>query len=188
MLWALDTRVRNIEGQIPSFFLTEEDALLVPALTAANATYDSRHSKGSAHPDGPRRTSLAAKLLITLSKADLKRASPTVVQAIAFHDQIALLSKSPSITEQQTLLVELLKSYTTAKHMEPEVTQCLFFATKKPNKAGKKRFFFSLPFSPMSMLRHTMDFVRICLLEVGAEFVDGPPPLGPTIREIPRHR
>ena len=37
MWWSLDTRVRPIEGQIGSFFLADEDKMIVPSMLEAIA-------------------------------------------------------------------------------------------------------------------------------------------------------
>ena len=53
-----------------------------------------------------------------------------------------LISKPPHLLKHLCLLTQL-HSYTSAKHMEPEVTHCLFFKTKRLGKDGKTMFFFS---------------------------------------------
>lgn len=78
MLWSLDSRVRHIEGQTPSYFLVEGDTLLIPGLEGANRVYDSKIKRGTPHPDGPRRTSLAAAALNAIADADLTAAEGEV--------------------------------------------------------------------------------------------------------------
>ena len=188
LLWSLDNRVRQLEGQIPSYFLSEGDTLLLPALENANKGWEGKLKKGEKHPDGPRRTTLAAGVLNALAKADLSQASVESKEEIKFYDELAAMTKTPTVAEQQEILKKLLASYTSAQKLEPEVTVCSFFTTKKPDASGKKRYFFALEFSPLSPLRHTVEYVRICLKAAGAVQNDGPPPMGPLIREIPRHK
>ena len=40
MLWSLDSRVRTVESKVPSYFLTADESVLVPALLAPNNIYD----------------------------------------------------------------------------------------------------------------------------------------------------
>ena len=189
MAWNLDTRVRHIEGMIPSFFLLETDTIIVPHMIAGNTKYDSQLKKGQPHPHGPRRTSLAAAFLNAISVAELDKAVGEVEIQRDFYDSVAELAKIPKMAEQQILLKKLLTSYDTAKKMEPEITQCLFFKTKKPDPDSKaNRYYFSIAFSPFSPLRHTAEFVRLCIMSSNAMVLDGPPPLGTIMRDIPRHR
>ena len=188
MIWSLDARTRNLEGMIPSFFLSEDDKFIVPSLLEANKVYDTALIKGKPHPHGPRRTSLAAAFLNTIAKADLSKATPATTTMIATLDKALTLCKSPTIAEQQTILKGLLETFTSAQIMEPEVNHCSFFGTKKPGEDGKKRYYFSIAFSPQSMLRHIVEFVRVSMSAAGAKQTDGPPPLGPIIRDIPRYR
>ena len=69
MLWSVDNRLRHIEGRTTSFFLVEGETFLIPALEQANKGYDSKMQKGQAHPDGPRRTTLAAGALNAIAAA-----------------------------------------------------------------------------------------------------------------------
>ena len=142
MMWSLDTRVRQMEGQVPSYFLTEGETLLVPALEQANKNWEAKLQKGAAHPDGPRRTTLAAGVLNALSKADLSRADQEAQQEIQFYNNMAAMTKSPTVEEQQQILITLLQSYTTAQRMEPEVTVCSFFSTEKARCRRKKEILF----------------------------------------------
>ena len=157
-------------------------------MEGANKQYESRLKNGVAHPDGPRRTTLAAGFLNAIVQAKLDAAEPAIVQQIKFYDEIAGLTKSPTIAEQQVILTKLLASYTTAKKMEPEISLCQFFPTKKPGTGGKKRYYMAIEFSPSSPLRHVVEFVRVCLQAAGAIPIDGPPPMGPIIRDIPRYK
>ena len=188
MLWSLDSRMRHMEGQVPSYFLTEGDKLLIPALEQANKNYDSKLKKGTPHPDGPRRTTLAAAALNAIAEADIDAAEGEAKEQIEFFDKLAAMTKSPTIKEQQWVLKTCLQSYTTAQKMETEILTCQFFATKKQTTEGKKRYFFALEFSPTSPLRHTVEFARVVFQAIGAKPTDGPPPLGPIIRDIPRHK
>ena len=94
--------------------------------------------KGEKHPDGPRRTTLAAGVLNALAKADLSHASVESQEEIKFYDELAAMTKTPMVAEQQEILRKFLASYTSAQKIEPEVTVCSFFATKKPDASGKK--------------------------------------------------
>ena len=64
LLWSLDTRLRHLDGETPSYFLDSDNKFIVPALIQANKIYDDKRIKGSAHPMVPRRTSLAAGFLM----------------------------------------------------------------------------------------------------------------------------
>ena len=99
MLWSLDSRLRHVAGQVPSYFLLEGDTLLIPALEDANKQYDSKRKKGTAHPDGPRRTTLAAAAAFNaMSTADLSAAEGEAKEAIAFYDKMVAMTKSPTIS------------------------------------------------------------------------------------------
>ena len=186
LMWSLDYRLRTLEGKVPTYFLAEEDKLLVPAMTEAAQRYDSKLVKGQAHPDGPKRTTLAAAALNALALADLTKADQNTTAMITEFDKISALAHAPSVAEQQTILVTALASYTTAKKMEPEVSACVFYRTKKKGPDGKNKILFQLEFSDKSPLRHTVEFTRVCMSAIGATSLDGPPPPGPLIREVPR--
>ena len=176
MLWSLDTRLRHTEGMIPAYLIPEEDTSIVPSMIAGNKTYDDRMKKKTAHPDGPRRTSLAAALLNCIAHLDPKAFTEEQVKSVNFYDEAAKISKSPSMIEQKKLLEAVLASYTTAQKMETEISVCVFFLCKKAGADGKKRYLLSLQFSPMTPLRHCVEYVRICIEGTGAIPADGPPP------------
>ena len=73
MLWNLDFRTRTLEGKVPSYFLAEDDQVIVPAMLAAAKLYDDQAQKGVAHPLGPKRTTLAAGFLNRIALADLSQ-------------------------------------------------------------------------------------------------------------------
>ena len=73
VLWSLDTRLRHLEGKLPSYFLSANDEVVVPAMIGANKIYDGQHTKGAAHPMGPRRTTLAAGFLKRVAEIDLAK-------------------------------------------------------------------------------------------------------------------
>ena len=187
MLWSLDTRLRHVEGKIPSFFLSATDQVIVPALLGANEAYDKLNVKGAAHPHGARRTSLAAGFFLRLAEIDLTQMTGEPAQYMTHCDQIAALTKTITIAEQKALLVHLLKSFDAAQKMEPEIAACMFFKCKKQSKDTKEdRFFFALELQPSSYLVHCHPLIRLFLLGANAKLADGPPPQGPLIREIPR--
>ena len=141
LLWQLDSRLRTQEGFAPAYSLGEDETMLVPALEAANGRYDAKFEKGKAHPDGPRRTTLAAATLNTLAAAKLQAADPKIAAEITKYNLLAAMTKTPTIAEQQEILKSCLKSYTTAQLMEPEVLECKFFKAKKAGKDGKKSIY-----------------------------------------------
>jgi hypothetical protein len=187
MLWSLDNRLRHIEGKIPSFFLAASDNVVVPAMIAANKAYDELAVKGAAHPHGARRTSLAAGFLNRVSEADVTKVDGEAATFATHCDQIAQMTKTLSLAEQQTLLIHLLKSFDTAQKMESEVAACMFFKCKKQSKDTKEdRYFFALELQPSSYLVHCHPLIRLVLMGAKAKLADGPPPQGPLIRNIPR--
>ena len=188
MLWSLDSRIRTQEGKVPSFFLLGTDPVLVPALIQGNATYDSLHTKGVAHPLGPRRTTLAAAFLRRIAEADLSQTSEASARFLKEADQIAAFTKTITILEQQKLLIHLLTTYTSANLLETEIAACLFFKCKKPNKEKNERYFFSIEIQPSSPMIHIYPFIRLAMIGAAAIPADGPPPLGPLIRDIPRNK
>ena len=181
MLHNLDMRLRNIEGKVPTYFLTGEN-IFSKALLNANKIYDDQKpARGQPHQLGPRRTTLAGSFLLTLSTANLKEAQAKERELIKFFDTIAQAVGNPTIEAQQTLLASLVAHYTTPKLLEPEIASCQFFKTKRAEK-----FIFMLEFQPHSPLRHCYEFVRVGLSTAGATLADGPPPRGPIIRDISR--
>ena len=185
MLWSLDTRLRIQEGRLPCYFLAEKDEVLVPAMIEGNRIYDdSKPDKGKPHSMGPRRTTLAAAFLNRIASADLTQAGLTGSDLlVTFFNRTAALTKTITVEEQQVLLKHLLESYTTPQMLETEVRACMFFKTKKNPK-----YLFSIEFNDHSPLKHCYDYIRICLKGAGAEPTDGSPPMGPLIRDIPRHQ
>ena len=187
MLWNLDFRTRTLEGKVPSYFLAESDVIVVPALLAAAKVYDDLSQKGVAHPMGPKRTTLAAGFLNRIATADLTQVEGEALKYVQEQDKIAELTRTIKVAEQQALLQHLLKSYVTAKHMEPEIAHCQFFKCKKPSKGDTSaRYFFSIELQGHSPLVHCYPFIRVAMIGAGAVYADGPPPLGPQIRDIPR--
>lgn len=185
LLWSLDTRLRHLEGKTPSCFLDSDDKIIVPALIQADKKYDDKHIKGSAHPMGPRRTSLAAGFLTQISKAQLDKAEGAALTYMEKCDKVAEMKKGMDMKEQQALLVYLLSTYTTAQHLEPETAACFFFKCKKPNKTSKKeRHFFALRLQPHSPLVNVYPFIRMALVFANATSADGPPPASPLVRGV----
>ena len=187
MLWNLDFRTRTLEGKVPSYFLAESDTVIVPALQAAAKVYDDQAQKGVAHPLGPKRTTLAAGFLNRIVTADLAQVQGDALKHMQDQDKICELTKTIKIAEQQTLMQHLLQSYTTAKHMEQEIAHCQFFKCKKPTKGETTaRYFFSIEIQSHSPLVRCYPYIRLALMGAGAIYADGPPPLGPLIRDIPK--
>ena len=188
VLWQLDSRVRTLEGKAPSWFLAADDPVVVPAMINANKTYDDRHTKGVAHPMGPRRTTLAAGFLSRIAMADLKLPDQKaeVTHFINQTNTLAAMSKTMTIEEQQVFLKHLLSSYTTPQLMEPEIASLLFFKCKKQDAEKKDRYFFQIELQPSSPLIHCYPFIRLAMIGANAIPADGPPPAGPLIRDIPR--
>ena len=187
LLWSLDTRLRHLEGKTPSYFIDADEQFVVPALIQANKLYDDKHVKGSAHPLGPRRTSLAAGFLMQIAKAQLDKAEGAALVYMNEWNKIAGMTSGMDMKEQQALLTYLLSTYTSAQHLEPEIAACLFFKCKKPDKTTKKeRQFFAIEIQPHSPLINVYPYIRMALASAGATAADGPPPSGPLIRGVPR--
>ena len=189
ILWSLDTRLRHLEGKLPSYFLCATDPVVVPAMQAANKIYDDKHVKGAAHPLGPRRTTLAAGFFQRVAECDLTKVEG---EALAFSkecDVIAGMAKTITIAEQKALLLKLLAGYTSPQHLETEIAACLFFKCKNKGKESKEdRFFFAIEVQQQSFLVHVFPLIRLVLKGAKATLADGPPPPGPLIRDIPRER
>ena len=120
LLWQLDSRLRTQEGFAPAYSMGEDETMLVPALEAANGRYDAKFEKGKAHPDGPRRTTLAAATLNTLAAAKLQAADPKIAAEITKYNLLAAMTKRADI--QSELLCTRLpytKCSWPASSMEP---------------------------------------------------------------------
>ena len=181
MLHNLDSRMRALEGKTPTYFLPAGN-VFVEKLIEGNKYYDDKKPpKGQAHSLGPRRTTLAGMFLCQLAKADIGSSKPSEQDMIKFFDTVAQATGNPTIAKQHELLQSLVAHYSTPKLLEPEIAQCLFFKTKK-----QEQYIFSIEFQPHSPLKHCYELVRIGLSAAGATMADGPPPRGPTIREIPK--
>ena len=181
MLHNLDTRLRSMEGRTATYFLTPTSPF-VSALQTANEAYDSKKpAKGQPHEFGPRRTTLAGAFLVCLSQVDLTACSSSEQELVKFFNQVAAATGQPTVEKQKELLANLVAHYTTPKLLEPEISVCQFFKTRKQDK-----FIFAIEFQPHSPLRHCYELVRVGLISSGATLADGSPPRGPLIREIPR--
>ena len=181
----IDNRMRHIEGKTTTtYVITENDHLLVDPLEEATQVWYNAIEKGKPHPQGPRRTTLAMAALKALVMAKLSGATVEVQAEIDKHDKIATTAKALSIAEQQIVLQKCFEYLDTPVKFEPEVTECRFQHTKKAGSDGKKRFVFSISFAPDSPLRHTVDFIRVCMTAIKAEKLDGPPPKGPAARAV----
>ena len=189
VLWSLDTRLRHLEGKLPSYFLSASDQVVVPAMIGANKIYDGQHVKGAAHPLGPRRTTLAAGFLKRVAEIDLAKVEGELAVFAKNCDEISVLTKTITIAEQKALLIKLLASYTTPQLLEQEIAACLFFKCKKQDKDSKEdRYFFAIEVQQQSFLVHIFPLMRLMLKGAKATLADGPPPSGPLIRDIPRER
>ena len=191
LLSLVDYRLRVLEGKLPTFFLKHDDSFILPALQAANKLYDDKKlAKGKAHPLGARRCTYAAAFLncIVTAKLDEGDWLLKIQAAILAHDTYAGFVGVPTIAKQKECLTGLLRTFSTAEMMGAEVSACTFIKCKKPDANGKARYLFGLEIDHMSALRYCVDFMKITLEGVGAVRVDGPPPMGPLVRALPKGR
>jgi len=125
-----------------SFLLVASDAVIVPAVVAANKVYDDVAVKGAVHPHGARRTSLAAGFRNRVSEVDLSKADGEAATCATHCGQIAQVTKTITLAEQKVLLVHVLKSFDTAQKVEPDIAAFLFFKCKKQSKDSKEDSYF----------------------------------------------
>lgn len=182
LLHQFDARIRAQEGLAATYFLAEGDQVIVPAMVEGNTYYENnKPEKGQPHMFGPRRTTLAAAFLRKLIQIDLTKSGQKETELIQFFDQIAGITKNPTVVQQLELLKVLVAKFNTPKLLEGEISLCQFFKTKKSPK-----YVFSIVFQQGSPFQHTYDLVRVGLMGAGATLADGPPPPGPGIRAIPK--
>ena len=139
LLWSLDARLRHLEGKTPSYFIETDEQYILPALIQANQQYDAKHTKGAAHPMGPRRTSLAAGFLVQIAKANLAIAEGPALAYMNEWNKVAGMTSGMEMAEQQTLLQYLITTYTTAQHLEPEIATCYFSSARSRTRTPRRR-------------------------------------------------
>ena len=83
---------------------------------------------------GPRCAILAAGLRDRLAEVDLSKVDGEPLKFMPENDAVAEMAKILTTLEQKSLFNDLLKTFTTAKHMEQEVAAFLFFRCKKPSE------------------------------------------------------
>ena len=74
LMHQMDYRIRIMEGHIPTFFLAQNDTVLLPAMQAGEKVYTKKTpEKGQPHPLGAKRLQLGATLLNCVASMDIKK-------------------------------------------------------------------------------------------------------------------
>ena len=71
---------------------------------------------------------------------------------VANYDKLAELVHGPTIAQQQSILIDMLKTFIDAEKFAPEIDACNFFRCKKPDAENKPRYIFQIKFSQHGLL------------------------------------
>ena len=174
----LDFRLRQLEGETPTFFLGLEKTSLLEELTKATNNYDAQKpGKGKPHPLGHRKCAVAGALLLHATTFDLAQLPNEQTMTLATEDAILTALGRPTHAKQKEVLLTLYGLLKTPQEVEHHVHLANFWKAKRETK-----YVLSVSINKHSVLMDVWPYLQQTILSSGATPATGAPPKGPLFR------